>query len=83
MIHLIYPPELAMVRASSSDTEASFLDFHLTISTGTVNKYIFDRRDDFNVDFVNYPHLIGDVDFHRRVPLSHITQNHLKMFQTL
>ena len=42
-----------------SDTEASFLDLHLSISDGFVKNKIYDKRDDF--DFVNFPFLDGDV----------------------
>ena len=42
-----------------SDTEASFLDLHLSISGGFVKTKICDKRDDF--DIVNFPFLDGDV----------------------
>ena len=42
-----------------SDTEASFLDLHLSISDGFVQTKIYDKRDDF--DIVNFPFLDGDV----------------------
>ena len=42
-----------------SDTEASFLDLHLSISDGFVKTKIYDERDDF--DIVNFPFLDGDV----------------------
>ena len=42
-----------------SDTEASFLDLHLSISDGFVSTKIYDKRDDFNI--VNFPLLDGDV----------------------
>ena len=44
-----------------SDTEASFLDLHLSISDGFVKTKINDKRDDFNFDIVNFPFLDGDV----------------------
>ena len=59
----IYPTELQLNRANSSDTEASFLDLNLCISNGTVSTQIYDKRDDF--DIVNFPFLDGDVP---RVP---------------
>ena len=43
-----------------SDTEASFLDLHLSISDGFVETKIFDKRDDFGFDIVNFPFLDGD-----------------------
>ena len=42
-----------------SDTEASFLDLILSISDGFVK--IYDKRDDFDFDIVNFPFLDGDV----------------------
>ena len=44
-----------------SDTEASFLDFHLSITDGVVQTKIYDKRDDFDFDIVNFPFLDGDV----------------------
>ena len=44
-----------------SDTEASFLDLHLSISDSFVKSKIYDKRDDFDFDIVNFPFLDGDV----------------------
>ena len=44
-----------------SDTEASFLDLHLSVSDGFVKTKINDKRDDFYFDIVNFPFLDGDV----------------------
>ena len=44
-----------------SDTEASLLDLHLSISDGFANLKIYDKRDDFDFDIVNFPFLDGDV----------------------
>ena len=57
----IYPTELQLNRANSSDTEAPFLDLNLCISNGTVSTKIYDKRDDFDFDIVNFPFLDGDV----------------------
>ena len=56
----MYPPELKLNKANTSDTEAPFLDLHLTISNGFVSSKIYDKRDDF-FDIVNFPFLDGDV----------------------
>ena len=42
-----------------SDTEAPFLD--LSITNGIVSSKIYDKRDDFNFEIVNFPFLDGDV----------------------
>ena len=44
-----------------SDTEASFLDLHLSISYGFVKTKINDKRVVFDFDIVNCPFLDGDV----------------------
>ena len=57
----IYPPELQLNKANTADTEAPFLDLHLSISNGFVSSKIYDKRDDFDFDIVNFPLLDGDV----------------------
>ena len=61
MVNRIYPSELQLNKASVSDTEASFLDLHLSISDGFVQTKIYDKRDDFDFDIVNFPFIDGDV----------------------
>ena len=61
MVNRIYPSELQLNKANVSDTEASFLDLHLSISDGFVQTKIYDKRDDFDFDIVNFPFLDGDV----------------------
>ena len=61
MVSRIYPSELQLNKANVSDTEASFLDLHLSISDGFVKTKIYDKRDDFDFDIVNFPFLDGDV----------------------
>ena len=60
-INQIYPPELQLNKANTSDTEAPFLDLHLSISNGFVSSKIYGKRDDFDFDKVNFPFLYGDV----------------------
>ena len=60
MVNRIYPSELHLNKANVSDAEASFLDSHLSISNGFVKTKIYDKRDDFDVDIVNFPFLDGD-----------------------
>ena len=61
MVDRIYPTELKLNRANSSDTKAPFLDLNLCISNGTVPIKIYDKRDDFDFDIVNFPFLDGYV----------------------
>ena len=56
-----FPPELQLNKANNADTEAPFLDLHLSISNGFVSSKIYDKRDDFDFDIVNFPFLDGDV----------------------
>ena len=61
MVNRIYPSELQLNNATVSDAEASFLNLHLSISDGFVKTKIYDKRDDFDFDIVNFPFLDGDV----------------------
>ena len=61
MVNRIYQPELQLNKANTADTEAPFFDLHLSISNGFVSSKIYDKRDDFDFDIVNFPFLDGDV----------------------
>ena len=61
MVNQIYPPELQLYKAYISDTEAPFLDLYLSISNGFVSSKMYDKRDDFDFDIVNFPFLDGDI----------------------
>ena len=61
MVNQIYPPELQLNKANTTDTEAPFLDFHLSVANGFVSSKIYNKRDDFDFDIVNFPFLDGDV----------------------
>ena len=60
MVSQIYPSELQLNKADTSDTEATFLDLHLSISNNIVSTKIYDKRDDFDFEIVNFPFLDGD-----------------------
>ena len=57
MVSQIYPSELQLNKANASDTEAVFLDLHLSISNDIVSTKIYDKRDDFDFEIVNFPFL--------------------------
>ena len=61
MVSQIYSSELQLNKANTSDTKAAFLDLHLSISNDIVSTQIYDKRDDFDFEFVNFPFLDGDV----------------------
>ena len=51
MVGQIYPTELKLNKANSSDTEAPFLDLNLSITNGIASSKIYDKQD----NFVNFP----------------------------
>ena len=60
MVNQIYP------QANTTDTEAPppppyTLDLHLSIANGFVSSKMYDKRDDFDFDIVNFPFLYGEV----------------------
>ena len=74
MVNRIYPSELQLNKTNVSDTEASFLDLHLSISDGFVKTKIYDKRDfDFNI--VNFPFLADMMMFLVRHPMVFIFLN--------
>ena len=66
MVNCIYPSELQLNKANTSDTEARCLDLHLSISNGFVSSNIYDKRDDFDFDIVNFPIRKTFSKFYRR-----------------
>ena len=55
MVSQIYPSELQHInKANASDTKALFLDLHLSISNGIVSTKIYNKRDDFDFEIVNF-----------------------------
>ena len=57
----IYPTELQLNKANSSETEAPFLDLNWSITNVIVSSKIYDKLDDFNFEIVNFPFFDGDV----------------------
>ena len=55
ILRQIYPSELQLSKANTSDTEAAFLDLHLSISNDNVSTKIYDKRDDLDLEIVNFP----------------------------
>ena len=66
----IYPTELQLNKANSSDTEAPLLDLNLSITNGTAFSKIYDKLDNFNFEIVNFPFLDGHVP--RSLPMVYI-----------
>ena len=61
MVSQIHPAELQLNKANTSDTEASFMDWHLSISNDIVSTKIFNKHNDFDFEIVNFQFLDGDV----------------------
>ena len=55
MVSQIYLSELQLNKANASDTKAACLDLHLSISNDVVSTKIYDKRDDFDFEIVNFP----------------------------
>ena len=58
MVSKIYPSDI--IKLNTSDTEAAFVDLHLSISNVIVSTEIYDKRGDSDFDIVNFPFLVGD-----------------------
>ena len=53
MVSQIYPSELQLNKANTSDTEAAFLDLHLSISNDITSTKIYFKRGDSDFEIVN------------------------------
>ena len=60
-IDKIYPKELILNKSNVSSTDVSFLDLHLTLNNNVLKTNLYDKRDDFNFDIVNFPYLDGNI----------------------
>ena len=58
MLSQTYPTELQLNKANFSETKAPFLDLDLAITNGTFSNKIYDKRNDFNFERVNFPFLM-------------------------
>ena len=61
MVNQIYRPELQLNKAYTTHTEAPFLELHLSFANVFVSYQIYEKRDDFDFDIVNFPFLDGDI----------------------
>ena len=61
MVSQIYLSELQLNKANTSDTEAAFLDLHLSISNDIISTKIYDKRDDFDFEIFIFQFLDGDL----------------------
>ena len=61
MVSQIYPNELQLNKANSSNTEAPFLDLGFSITDGVVSTKNCDKLDAFHYEIVKFPFLDGDI----------------------
>ena len=61
MVSQIYPTELQLNRMNPTDTKAPSLDLDFSITNGIVSTKIYNKRDDFNFEIVNFPFPYEDV----------------------
>ena len=61
MVSQIYPSELQLNKDNTSDTEAALLGLHLSSSNDIVSTKIYNKRDGFDFEIVNFSFLDGDV----------------------
>ena len=56
----IYPAELQLNKANTSDKETSFLDLNIKVICSDAHTSVYDKCDDFGFPIVNSPWLSGD-----------------------
>jgi hypothetical protein len=61
VIEVIYPKELILVPDDSDGLAAPFLDLQLVVKNGVVSTSIFDKRDAFDFQIINFPTLTGNI----------------------
>ena len=57
----IYSPELTLKKTTESDAEVSCLDISIGICDGKYTTKVYDKRDNFNFDIVNFPYMCSNV----------------------
>ena len=56
-IYKIYPRELEIKPESNNPMEVAFLDLKINYTNSQINFSIYDKRDDFNFNIVNFPYM--------------------------
>ena len=52
--HFIYPSSLTLIKENEIDTCANVLDLEISIKDGKCVSKVYDKRDNFNFDIVQY-----------------------------
>ena len=53
----IYPPELQLKKTTECPTTLSYLDIRITIDNGKYSTAVFDKKDSFTFNIVNFPQI--------------------------
>ena len=61
MVNQMYPLELQVNKANTSDTGTPFLDLHLFVSNGFVSTKVYEKCENLDFDIVHFHFLDGDV----------------------
>ena len=56
-----YPPELTLKQTTESDTKSSYLDVSISICHGKFVSEVYNKRDNFNFNIVNYPFMCSNI----------------------
>ena len=81
MVNQIYLTELLLNKANTSDTEAPFWGLHLSISNGFISSKIYDKRDGFDFNIVNFHFLDGGVYISQLIRFARVCR-HVDDFNT-
>ena len=73
----LYPAELQLNKANTSDKQTSFFDLNLKVIGSDIHSTVYDKRDDFGFPVVNFPWMRGDVP---RLPSHGIYNSQLVRF---
>ena len=57
----IYPPEMIVNNTNISVRKTNFLDLTISIYRGKFNVKLYDKRNDYTFDVINYPYLDGNI----------------------
>ena len=83
MVSQIYPSELQLNEANTSDTETAFLDLLLSISNDIVSTKIYEKRDDIDFEIVHHPFWDVMVMFLALHPMGSISLNSFVLLEHL
>ena len=60
-LHQIYPSDLEIKDTTESVNSASYLDLFFKIRHNVLHTKLYDKRDDFNFEIINFPYLCSNI----------------------